>query len=294
MFDRGYELTDIIAIAILSLLLWYVDFRLTVHNWGVKWNGVGVIPEVLAGKSLLPMQHRVLVPWLTALFGRGSHKAPYICGHVTMRLLAISFALFSAHWFFSSNLLYTALLVIFLMAAALFDYTDGYVELGFFALFLGLVGQCGPLVRSEIWLLVTVAFVASLNRETALFFPVLLFLQTFDVVASVVVFLAVAAGLIFVRCVYGVPRRYCSFWMVKENWRRIKSFFRDGSGSRQIREYLLFALLCVLVFISPFTGTMSWVEWGMGAFFCALLVPSIWCEVRVFAPVMLVVIPRLV
>lgn len=287
-------MTHIPILITLSLLLWYVDYRLTAHNWGKKWNGVGAIPEVLAGKSLLPMQHRVLVPWLTSLFGRGGHATPYYTGHIIMRLLAITFALFSAHWFFSSNLLYTSLLAVFLAAAALFDYTDGYIELGFFALFLGLAGQCGPIVKSEIWLLALVTFLAALNRETALFFPVLLFLATFDTIASVIVFLSAAGALLFVRIKYGVPHRYCSFCLVGENLRRIKKIFVGSGESLFMREYLLFfgvLLLCVYGFL---TGNPSWVEWGMGVFFCALLVPSIWFEIRVFAPVMLILIPRLV
>ena len=59
-------------ISLLTLLVNYVDFRLTKGNYGAVFNGVGSIPKVLAGESLAPMQYRVFVPWICSVFGEGN------------------------------------------------------------------------------------------------------------------------------------------------------------------------------------------------------------------------------
>jgi hypothetical protein len=275
--------------------VFYVDFRLTLPNWGEAWNGIGAIKPVLAGEAKLPMQHRVLVPWLCWLLGRGRGKTPYLRSYVIVRYLSILCALCGAQLFFLS-LLYTALLAVFLMAAALYDYTDGYFEVAFFACLLWLIRVYGLELSTVWWLPLVLTAVATLNRETAMFFPVLVFLSTGDVPLTVGMFCAMAVVMIALRGMYGTPERYCRFWMVGENWQRIKLFW--GGGLSHFKEYLLFlGVLCLVIFayVGVFLGDgADGIQLGMGLMFCALLVPSIWMEIRVFSPVMLVVIPMLV
>ena len=259
----------------------YADYRMTWHNTGSRYNGLGCIPDVIRGKSLQPMQYRVLVPWLVYLMG-GMTKSilkPYI----VLRLFSILFALSMSYLWFG-NILYTAMLALFFIGASIFDYTDGYLEVGFFALSFYLMREQ---TTWGVGLILAIVFIATLNRETAVFIPICAFLSGHWFV-SIGMMIAFMAGYIIPRAYYGEKERYCKFNMIRENIRRM----REGIMRN---EYILFLVLLGLV-IYGYTNnvsSLSGVELGMGIMFIVLLIPTVWCEIRVFKPVMLTLIPML-
>ena len=82
--------------------------------------------------------------------------------------------------------------------------------------------------------------------------------------------------------------------MFRENWRLIKVTFGDGRPLL-LNEYSMFFALSVGVvalYVHTFlTVGLSPVEMACGVLFVGMLIPSIWREIRVFAPVMLALIP---
>lgn len=285
----------VFAILLLSLVVIYADYRLTTHNWGSPWNGIGAIPGVLDGASMAPMQYRVLVPWICALFGRGKTKTPYLGAYTRLRWVSIVLALAMSYIYFAAitelALLCTALLALYFVAASLFDYTDGYLEIFFFAFaFWWFVSGYAW------WWLVPPCLIAGINRETTFFIPVI-WLMSGDWAAFWMLLAASYLGYAIPRALYGQKKRYCSFLMIRENWQRIKTTHR-GEQAWLHSEYGLFVVLLLMVAGAYlpllWSGGMTAIEWSMGGLFIALLLPSIWSEIRVFGPVMLVVIPRLV
>jgi hypothetical protein len=270
----------------------YADRQLTKHNFGAQFNGIGCISDVLANRSLAPMQYRVLVPWICGLFGAGEKSLPYLRPYIWLRWLSIPFAIGAAHLYFSQiqgppPVLCTALLALFFVAAALYDYTDGYLEIGFFALAFLVMGQQGI---GWILLLAVVSLLAVLNRETAVFIPVVCFLDSFFM-AGIVSLVACAAGYAIPRMIYGKHDRYCRFWLVGENIREMTRHYRTRPWVYV--EYTLFwALLAVMaaVYVGAFPEYTA-VELAMALLFLGLLIPTKWREIRVFGPCTLALIP---
>ena len=107
------------------------------------------------------MQYRVLVPWLTKVFGDS------VTTYVWLRAISILFAMVASYLWMKS-LIGIALLGLFFCSASLYDYTDVYIEVGLFALSFAWVAGNYPF--GEI-VVPFCAFVGSLNRETAVFIP---------------------------------------------------------------------------------------------------------------------------
>ena len=276
---------EFVYILLLSVVVVYAEFRLTCHNWGAQFNGVGCIPAVLAGNAKQPMQYRVLVPWLVGNVERGD----YVKRYIYLRVLSVIFALWASNLWFG-NILYTSAFALFLIAAAKFDYTDGYLEVGLFALVFYLIGNPISYHYELICLLV---LVAAINRETAVFLPITALLGGYWFLGIGMLFVF-GVGYIIPRLKYGKCERYCNFFMVKENLRRIKERFKKEFFL--YNEYTLFFILFAL-FVFGYVGTYpdyTFYQVSMGLMFFALLIPSIWCEVRVFKPVLLVLIPMVV
>ncbi len=269
-----------IYILFLSVVVIYADWRLTAHNWGAIWNGVGCIPLVLNGTAKQPMQYRILVPWLCSLWREITSRG-YKRFYMGLRWFSIIFALYSANLWFNSQH-YTALLALFFIAAAIYDYTDGYLEVGFYSLFFYLM-TTQPAYHYEMLFVLTI--VATLNRETSVFMPIMALLSQ-EWLLGIGLCVSFAIGYMIPRVVYGSAERYCKFNMVSENIRRIKDKI-------MLNEYILFFILLVLIGIGLLNFQGNPFEIGMGLMFLSLLVPCVWAEIRCFKPVMLILIPMI-
>lgn len=285
-------MADIFAIAVICIIVMYAD-RSTVRNMGVAHNGIGAIPAVLAGAAKAPMQFRVLIPWicgaLGSYFGRGMGKYPYLNIYLGLRWTAIVFAMFSAYLYLGSVML-VMLLALYFVWAMLYDYTDGYIEVGCYALAFHFLSVGGD-IRYTIVPIVTL--IATLNRETSVFIPVAAIL-TGETLMSLMCGAAFVIGYMIPRMVYdGGKRRYCNFFLLKENIKKIK----ESIGRRPVfyNEYISFFILCAIMgwaYISMFlSSSLTPITISMGGMFLALLIPTIWREIRVFGPVVLAVIP---
>ena len=283
---------DLVFVLVVSLVVIYADGMLTKGNFGSQFNGVGAIVPVLIGRSMAPMQHRVLVPWLCWLVSRvlgwGDDKYPFFKIYLAIRWVAIFAAIGMSHLYFG-HFGMTALLALFFVWAALYDYTDGYVEVACFAAALYLMGVGG------LWMYVgmaAVSFLAALNRETAIFIPIVVAL-TGQPLLTTVSFGFFLCGFAIPRLMYRGAQRYCSLWMLPKN---LKSLKQELSSKPIVyTEYTHFLVLVGLMVVT-YAVSFPWspVEIGLGLMFGALLVPTVWREIRVFAPVMLGLIPMVV
>jgi len=288
---------DVLYILFLSWVVSYSDFKMTKHNWGSMFNGLGALPLALAGKLKVPMQYRILVAWLCRWLGiERQDRDGYIKTYFYVRLLAIVFAMTMAFKYFEvvgvNPMIATGILSAFFVWVAMYDYTDVYFEVGFFAAAFTCLLLAGDSMICAIMIPI-ITFIAGLNRETAVFIPVACLLFGFYDIAF-------AAGgtflisYVMVRQIYGKRERYCEFFMVPQNIKQIRKTYNRGQPFL-LNEYSHFfgVLLAVSVLYSVqiIRGVLTPIEISMGVMFVLLLVPSIWREVRVFAPVTLALIP---
>ena len=279
---------------ILACILLYTEFRLTAWNMNTSLNGLGSVNEVMRGVAMSPVQYRVLIPWIVGDRGK--------LFYVAVKGLGIWFALYSFSLFCNSINTNPLAGVLFLSAILpmmfLYDYADCFYEFGFFALAFALSINGG---QGLLWL-APITLLAALNRETAIFIPIGYFLLTGDYIGTAILLGIFAVGYMIPRIYYGKKPRYCNFSQISQN---IKDF-KDGPqwhagtikftlfGIKLSVEHLFLAILLSWFigsgFIS-FTGAIGPLYWMMCFFIAVLIVPSIWWEVRVFMPVLLVIIP---
>lgn len=288
-------ITEILTVLFLALVVIFADLKMTKHNLGVVFNGVGAVPLVLMGKSSAPMQYRVLVPWLCLLFskffGRGNTDIQFLNVYLPIKRASITFALLASYWYFSivtaTPLLCVSLLSAFFVLASIYDYTDVYIEVGLVS--LSLVAFVGGMPAQFVMPLV---FLAAINRETAIFIPAV-FLAGGNVY-WVGAFFFFALGYAIPRLIYGQRRRYCEFFML---WANLDRFIGSFKGGRPLayNEYIHFVIL-LLATISIYLVSWPWtsLEWVALLFCGGLLVPTMWNEIRVFSPAALAIIPMVI
>ncbi len=280
-------LPELILCIVVAAIVSYVDTQIASLNEGAGWNGIGSIPPVLRGESKAPMQHRVLVPWLCRLFaGEKYDWRGYRFAYRWVKTVGIVLAVGAAWLYFWSAgvnpTLGVILMGLYLCWSAQYDYADGYYEIALLCFAFTVI------TMSPAWALVAlvpITIFATLNRETAVIIPVVC-LASGDISTGLVLSLVFYGGYRIPRLVYGVKERYCEWITLKRNVKFIKS---------APKEYLPFALLFAT---SALLYATSW-PWSSfeivcGGFFAAMLIPSIWKEIRVFAPSMLALIPMAV
>lgn len=260
---------------VLSICVIYLDWRLTSHNWGVIWNGIGCVDSVCSGEAQQPMAYRVLVPWLTGFIGD-----KVVC-YTLLRWFSIWFGLFGSWLFYGGDQLLVALVAVYFMVSALYDYTDGYLEVGFYglSLWMYMVGMY--------WLIPVVLLVATLNRESSVF--MLAFPFVFDVWwVFPFVLVAFGVGYMVPRLLYGKRARYCPFNMISRNIAGMREMFKDWRVLYS--EYAIFLIIVLLLAVAVIKGS-GLLPWLALVMFLALLVPSLWREVRVYGVVVLLSLP---
>lgn len=284
-------MAEVLFIIFIASVVAYCDFKISKPNWGAVWNGVGAVPEVLKGDFYEPMQFRVLVPWLCRLFGKKETWQEYVGVYVGVKWAGILFAIVACYSYFGSLGLplvsSICLLALWLVWISMYDYADVYYELGFLAVSLLLLTS-----GAEWALLATIPIVilAALNRETAILIPVIACF-THGVMGGGLLGFAFLVGYAIPRVIYHSCDRYCSLIMIKKNIKNLRAFVAKPIP---INEYW-HLLLLVIIGIALFCVTqLTYLDWIMAVFFGLMLIPSMWREVRVFTPVMLVLIPKAV
>jgi len=273
----------ILTCLILAAVLLYTEERITRFNLGTWFNGFGSLDSVCSGTSVQPMQYRVLIPWLY----RYLPFPPSIYLYIFIKYLGMALALYGIGvfsltlgipWQFSVFLLCVILPITFF-----FDYVDCYYEFAFFCL-------AWSLGQQHVSMLCVIALLASLNRETGVFVPLGCYLLGLGAWQSISVLICSLCGLAIPRLVYGKRPRYCSLSQVKENIKVIKS-------GKCIVEYLwalaIFIAYGIVGIIAHPSGGLMNLYWLMGVFGLLMLIPSRWNEVRVFVPMLAVLIPIL-
>lgn len=268
---------EIATIFVVSLIVIYVDWRMTSHNCNMNGNGLGSVVFVNSGKAFLPAQYRVLVPWLT-------HYIDYYY----LRWIAIGSSIVCAWLYFGTvmtmPILGVLLLALYFVWASVFDYTDGYVEVALFALSFYLAATT-PLN----FFMLFVGLMAGLNRETSVFIPICLVLDGYWG-AGVITTIGIVIGITIPRVMYPDAKRYCSFWQLPVNIKRMCADYKRDLHPLHHEWTNFFVLTAVLIAVY-IAGPLTGVHVGMAIMFCLLLIPTIWGEIRVFAPVVLFAIP---
>lgn len=277
----------VLLLIILSLCVIYVDFHRTKDNMArAKTNGLGVLPYVLNGNATAPAQYRVLVPWLTAIFsGRVGHdvsfsQVVYLNAYVIIRAIsvAVSLTFCAMLW---HNPIWVCVLAMFYVVSAIYDYTDVYIEVACFALAMILFQGHAPI------LLFVVSLIAGLNRETAVFIP-LLGIPGGDWFSIIGAGVGALIGVAIPHIVYGKAPRYCAFSQHEANWTDLKLMLTAiPLCYNETFQYLLLVALMVIGAIMSPSYTML-LAWGM---LIALSIPARIREVRVFAPCVFLLIP---
>lgn len=273
----------LILTAILAAILLFAEYRITSFNMNIAGNGYGSFDLILKGKGFQPLQYRILTPWLYAILPIKDKIVRYL----TVKWIGIWFALYAFALFCDSFWIDPLTGVLFMSAILpltfVYDYTDCYYDLGFMALAFAIIAQG----RQDFLLwLVPITLLASLNRESGVFIPLGYFVLTGGYVGAALLLGVAVVGLIIPRAYYGKRPRYCSFIMWKQNIVDMRKRFT-------VFHYIFFAIMLWFIAAGFLCNdpTLMPLYWLMCFFVIAMSIPSIWLEVRVFMPVLLVTIP---
>lgn len=296
---RGLLVVDLLFIAFLSWVVIYADFGLTKHNLNVHWNGQGAIKDVLSGKAQRPMQFRVLIPWLcfilekcSWLLPRDRNKDhPFLSIYLRIKWATVPILMWASFLYFSKigvNPFYaTGLFALFMILAARYDYGETYLESIFFVLafLLLLSGWSWAFV-----LFLPLGFFGSLTKETTIFIPVTALLAG-NIPAAVASGLGFLFGQGLLIEKYGIPKRYCPL-IERDNWRNFKKRW-EFRIPMVLNGYVMF--ICMFIGITYLVITqfhsMSAIEISMVSLFYLSIPITVLHEIRMWAPVMLGVIP---
>lgn len=275
----------------LVLFLWvillYVDFRLTRPNMTSTFNGYCAIVPVLDGEAKAPTQYRVLVPWLYALIKNDKYP---VRSYLYIRWVAMLAALFIAYDYFyivtPAPAFAVTLLTLFFIWVALFDYTDIYIEIAILTACLLCFQMQFPNWGIVIGVL---CLIGGLNRETVIIVPLILAANGYWIELSVAS-LGCFLGLMIPRRYYGKRERYDELVTIARNFRTIKA---NLNTPLLLNEYFHFLLLAIGTAILFYHTGMDHTAIVITAVCVALIIPTKWNELRVFAPISLVIVPML-
>jgi len=199
-------ITAIIISLLIAWVLDYAQFRIVGFNYSCPFNGLGAIESVCAGTALAPMQYRVAVPWMF----RGLRKlSPFadIPTYEVLKILMMAFGLFGV-WLLASHVfapligwLSLFMTAIFYVGNFQFDYTEQYLELGLWALFIYALYPTNPILA------IIVVIIAVLNRETSILLPVMAGLAGIwgmAILSSILIFMV----MLLLRMYYGFKPSY--------------------------------------------------------------------------------------
>jgi len=223
-----------------------VQFMISVYNYGVLYNGFGVIDMVNKKKIQAPMAYRVLVPWLVGLIEKLFKIKPEdrIVVYETIKMILVMFAFWSiAHVFGITIML---LSVALLLATIEYDYWDWPVELAAIVL---AIGGC-------FWVLIPVIVLHALSRETAPIVPLAYYLATGIIGNSIILMVLAVGTMMFVRILIGKRDLYCERFMHKKNWELLKNFgkWKPIYLSRIFVSIVLTLLTILAIIVSPKIG----------------------------------------
>lgn len=262
---------------------------------GAIFNGIGALPMVLNNEAQAPMQYRCLVPYivkmLSGIFGKGDPL--YYNLYIKLKWSTIPiFGIGVPFWYFSligiNPYIGTSALTLFYCLASLYDYGETYLDVGFLGLTF-IILTYSP--HYDFLLLFPLVVIAALNKETAAFIPFTVLL-TGDIKLTIITGFGFIIGYIIPIISFGVKERYCNWIEFQGNWHRYKMSIERGLPF-VLNGYFMFLVLfatvtyCVLMNYK----TMTAIEWSMVCLFYFTIPITIWNEIRMWSPVMLVIIP---
>lgn len=305
----------VLFIFILSYLLLYCERQMN-GNIGCDRNGIGSLDLILSGKAHMPSQYRIFVPWLCKIFGirSGEFKVigmpanrwalvdggEYLSKWYLLKWASMVFMFFSFYFYLYvlsvDYFIGLLLLMVYLPSTFLYDYTDCYFELGFFALFMAfIIIEVYPFI---LFLLVLLSF---LNRETSIFMPVISYIYNQEIFLSLLLLMACVGGFLIPRLIYGFKeRRYRKFVVFEYILENILNSYFSKERLRKVimfNEYnlaLIFLIIFAISFVMSFLYSPSWMfnlSILMGVFVFAIMIPGDPREVRIFYPALITVIP---
>ncbi len=272
----------------------YADFRISKFNMNVPWNGHGALEPVLMGIAKTPMQHRVLVPWLTWCLSRlVNHKdrsypylAPYLWIKWTSVLICMGGVFAFFRWLGYDPFIGTSLFALYCIISTWFDYGETYFEACFF------MAAFWCLSNGLSWGMVLFAcsFVAALNKETAVFIPVMAVLAG-NIPMTTISAVGVIGGRLMLKFLYGNPERYTPL-IEKTAWKRFVKSIKD-KVPWLLNGYVMFIVMFVgITFLTIHNwSTLTPFEGAMILMFYLSIPVTVLCEIRIWTSVMLAVIP---
>jgi hypothetical protein len=139
-----------------------------------------------------------------------------------------------------------------------------------------------------------IAFVAALNRETAVVMPTITLLSGEWILGGIVLF-GFLFGFYIPRKFYGKRERHDLLNMWDRNLKQIVFYYKRTTMPilyNQYTHFFVLLLLSVVIYAMTFlNGGISPTESVLGLLAIGLIIPTVWREIRVFAPTMLAVIP---
>jgi hypothetical protein len=274
---------------LLALILFIVDYRITAGNMNVQWNGFGCVRDVVYRKAMLPMQNRLFVPYLTYILGGGVVRRG---AYLLVKYLGILFMLVGFHYFLSligvDAALGTVLLAALMPLMMLYDYADSYWEMGFFSVIFGML-----IGGESLWIMIPLLILSTLNRETSVIIVIVGVLRN-GIILGLLLSIAFILTMFVITYLARNKKRYCPFNLIPVNLREWK---KEGISLLSGYQH---SLILIVIFIG-----LSVANWGvipelipiiitMAVFTALMIIPSMWRETRVFAPLLLVIIPLMI
>jgi hypothetical protein len=175
----------ILLISVSAVIAYGYFSRVDKPNYGLRFE---LHSQIIQGTALSPYRYRILVPFLanglTAIFSVVlSEKAAFLLSYAVYDLLAVFFLLATLFlwlrsWFSREQALIGVLFTAGTIPIALQDHYFqpwSLLEVGLFSAALLAI------YRKHYWLLASLVILASLNRETAAFIPLVFLLASLDI-----------------------------------------------------------------------------------------------------------------
>lgn len=226
----------------LALLIGFILERIQViicgNNYDTMFNGYGAIDTTNNRSTLAPMQYRVLVPWMVALYEKLGGKRRIVFYEI-IKVIFTAAAIYSVSLAWNRDV--AILTAVMLTMCFRYEYWDWGPELVGFAL---------TMTGHVEYAIVGILF-HGLSRETVLILPVLYWLRTGDLFQSIM--LGILTG-----CVYAIPRiwggpkkLYCDRFYPKRNLELLKEIL---IWEPWFLGWTVFSIVCAaLALIAVFT-----------------------------------------
>jgi len=305
-----------ILILIIAYGITFIEKK-AVHDY---YGGLMSLPQYYKGEIFDPYQYRCLWFWIFKLFKINANG--FECRRICEDQIVIRQGKhYEIYWFIVFIMQYLSLLIFYfyiktlqldavvgVLLFALFllftfynDYPNQYVEIIIMGLFL-----CFMMWGNYEYILFILLFLGMLNRETMFLCNIIWLFYSNNWIFFIIGCFICGIGYYLPRMIYGKKKKLCSFF----NWNASKTRIQRTYGGytdqygfysryRIWNEYNLFGILLVGYLILSFM-TYSMMDTFykfmiiiMGIFMVLISIPGEWREIRIYTPVLFVIIPQL-